>query len=184
MGKAGVCGKKSDVAGLQDQLTGALIGLARSTEGDTQCTENAYRLFIKGLFTTITNVNFNEATIKALIDEVHAEREHLVPSCSGCAAPCGRNDDYDLSKVWDAEEDIRSLKSLILFGIRGMAAYAYHAGVLGYSDEKVNDFFAKALFAIGEDWGMDELLPIVLEVGEVNFRCMEQTPVAAYSLIQ
>ena len=85
----------------------------------------------------------------------------------------GRNDDYDMSKVWDADEDIRSLKSLILFGIRGVAAYAYHADVLGYTDVKVNEFLAKALFAIGEDWGMNELLPIVLEAGEVNFKCME-----------
>ena len=150
-GAAGVCGKKADVAGLQDQLTGALIGLARATDGNTQPTENTYKLLIKGLFTTITNVNFNEATIKSLIGEVHAEREKLVPSCSDCEAPCGRNDDYDMSKVWDADEDIRSLKS----------------------DAKVNEFLAKALFAIGEDWGMDELLPIVLEVGEINFKCME-----------
>ena len=55
------------------------------------------------------------------------------------------NDDYDMNLVWDADEDIRSLKSLILFGIRGMAAYAYHAGVLGYYDERVNKFIAKAL---------------------------------------
>ena len=128
---------------------------------------------VKGLFTTITNVNFNEVTIQALIDEVHAEKEKLVPNCSDCGAPCGRNDDYEMSKVWDADEDIRSLKSLILFGIRGVAAYAYHADVLGYTDSKVNEFIAKALFAIGEDWGMNELLPIVLEVGEVNFKCME-----------
>ena len=55
-----------------------------------------------------------------------------------------------------------------------MAAYAYHASVLGYTDETISKFFYKALFAIGmKDWGMDELLPIVLEVGEVNLRCME-----------
>ncbi len=53
-----------------------------------------------------------------------------------------------------------------------MAAYAYHAMVLGYTDGEVNRFFAKALFAIGEDWGMDDLLPLVLEVGEKNYRCM------------
>lgn len=173
MGKAGVCGKKADIAGLQDQLTGALIGLARATDGNTQPTENTYKLLIKGLFTTITNVNFNEATIRTLINEVHAEKENLVPNCSNCASPCGRNNDYDMTRVWDADEDIRSLKSLILFGIRGMAAYAYHARVLGYTDKRVNEFLARALFAIGEDWGMNELLPIVLEVGEVNFACME-----------
>ncbi len=172
-GAAGVCGKNANVAALQDRLTGALIGLARATDGDTHPTDKSYRLMIKGLFTTITNVNFNETTIKELIDEVHAEKQSLVPSCSDCAKPCGRNDDYDMSKLWDANEDIRSLKSLILFGIRGMAAYAYHADVLGYSDNTVNEFFAKALFAIGEDWGMEELLPIVLEVGEINYKCME-----------
>lgn len=172
-GNAGVCGKKYDIAGLQDKLTGALIGLARTTDGNTQPTENTYKLLIKGLFTTITNVNFNEQTLNALIDEVHAEKEKIVPNCTTCGSPCGRNDDYDMTKVWDADEDIRSLKSLILFGIRGMAAYAYHAGVLGYTSDEVDKFIAKALFAIGEDWGMDQLLPIVLEVGQVNFTCME-----------
>ncbi len=173
MGKAGVCGKTSDIAKLQDKLTGALIGLARATVGDTVATENTYKLMIKGLFTTITNVNFNEQTISSLIDEVHAEKVKLVPNCSSCASPCSRNDDYDMDLIWNADEDIRSLKSLILFGIRGMAAYAYHAGVLGYEDKKVNEFFAKALFAIGEDWDMEQLLPIVLEVGQYNFSCME-----------
>ena len=172
-GKAGVCGKTADVAKLQDKLTGALIGLARTTDGNTQPTESTYKLLIKGLFTTITNVNFNERTLNALIDEVHAEKEKLVHRCSECGAPCGRNDDYDMAKIWDADEDIRSLKSLILFGIRGMAAYAYHAGVLGYTSDEVNKFLAKALFALGEDWDMDHLLPIVLEVGQVNYACME-----------
>ena len=128
---------------------------------------------MEGLFTTVTNVNFNEKTIREMIDRVHAEKERLVPNCSGCASRCGRNDDYDMTLLWNAEEDIRSLKSLILFGVRGMAAYAYHAMVLGSTDEEVNRFFAKALFAVGEDWGMDELLPIVMEVGEKNLKCME-----------
>ena len=74
-GAAGVCGKKADVAGLQDKLTGALIGLARATDGNTQPTDNTYKLLIKGLFTTITNVNFNESTIQALIDERQAARK-------------------------------------------------------------------------------------------------------------
>lgn len=77
-----------------------------------------------------------------------------------------------MRKVWNAQEDIRSLKSLILFGIRGMAAYAHHAMILGYTDEEVNRFFVKALWFIGEDSGMDELLPIVMEVGEKNLKCM------------
>ena len=174
-GMAGVCGKKADTALLQDELTGALIGLAKAVNGNEDIvTENTYKLIIKGLFTAVTNVNFNNETIKKLTDEIELEKRRFVPRCGGCASPCGRNDDYDMSRLWTADEDIRSLKSLILFGIRGMAAYAYHAMVLGFSDEDVNRFFCKALFAVGmDDFGMDKLLPIVMETGEKNLRCME-----------
>ena len=174
-GAAGVCGKKADIAQLHDELTGALIGLARAIEGNEDLVnEGTYRLIIEGLFTTITNVSFDNVTIKRLIEYVKLEKTRLVPQCGGCGAPCGRNDNYDMQKLWNADEDIRSLKSLILFGIRGMAAYAYHAMVLGYSDNDVNNFFVKALFTIGmDDFGMNELLPVVMEVGEVNLKCME-----------
>ena len=171
-GKAGVCGKTAEVAELQDELTGALIGLARATDADTPVNADTWRLMIEGLFTTVTNVSFNEKTIRELINRVHAEKERLAPKGSGCGSRCGRNDDYDMNLLWNAQEDIRSLKSLILFGVRGMSAYAHHAMVLGYTDEEVNRFFAKALFAVGEDWDMDALLPIVMEVGEKNLKCM------------
>jgi len=173
-GTSGACGKKADTAELQDKLTGALIGLARAIEGNEELvTSETHKLVLEALFTTITNVNFNNETIAALIDRVKAEKERLVPRCFGYSSACGRNDDYDMQRLWNANEDIRSLKSLILFGIRGVAAYAYHAAVLDYTDESINNFFFKALFAIGmDDWGMDELLPIVLEVGEVNLKCM------------
>ncbi|MCI7766383.1 MAG: hydroxylamine reductase [Oscillospiraceae bacterium] len=173
-GAAGVCGKKADTAALQDKLTGALIGLARAVNGNEDIvTEKTYKLIIEGLFTAVTNVNFNNDTINELIEKIALEKNRYVSQCGSCASPCGRTDDYDMQKLWNDNEDIRSLKSLILFGIRGMAAYAYHAGVLGYSDEDVNSFFCKALFAIGmDDYGMDELLPIVMETGEVNLKCM------------
>ena len=171
-GKAGVCGKTAEVAELQDQLTGALVGLSRAVDNAPDANEGTWRLMIEGLFTTVTNVSFNEKTIRELIDQVHEEKARLVPGCSGCGSRCGRNDDYDMNLLWNAQEDIRSLKSLILFGVRGMAAYAHHAMMLGYADEEVNRFFAKALFAVGEDWDMDALLPIVMEVGEKNLKCM------------
>ena len=171
-GNAGVCGKSADVARLQDELTGALIGLARATDNAPAVNDGTWRLMIEGLFATVTNVSFDADAIRALIDRVHAEKARLVPNCALCAAPCGRTGDYDMAQLWGAQEDIRSLKSLILFGVRGMAAYAHHAMVLGETDAAVNDFFAKALFAVGEDWDMDELLPVVMEVGEQNLRCM------------
>lgn len=171
VGKAGVCGKSAAVANLQDQLTGALIGLARAADTNTP-TVSTHRAVIEGLFTTLTNVNFNEETVRQQIDTVRREKGLLTPNCSACACPCGRTDEYDMSNLWEADEDIRSLKSLILFGLRGMAAYAYHAMVLGYTDEEVNRFFYEGLFAIGEDWGMEELLPMVMKVGQVNLKCM------------
>ena len=174
MGAAGVCGKKADIAGLQDKLTGALIGLARAAEKNSdKISETTDRIMLEGLFTTVTNVNFNEETLNVLMNRVQEEKQKLAPLCQECVSVNGENNDYDMQKLWDADEDIRSLKSLILFGVRGMAAYAYHAMVLGYSDLDVNRFFYKALCAVGmDDWGMDELLPVVLEVGEVNLKCM------------
>ena len=173
-GKAGVCGKPAHVANLQDQLTGALIGLARVLDGDpSTATSSTWELVLEGLFTTVTNVNFNEETVADLIRRVQEEKGRLSPMCAGCCSPCGKTNDYDLSLLWTAQEDIRSLKSLILFGIRGMAAYAYHAMVLGYTDDGLNRFFVKALFALGEDWDMEQLLPLVMEVGKYNLTCME-----------
>lgn len=151
-GKAGACGKSAGTAKLQDELTGALIGLARATDHAPGVNAGTWQLLIEGLFTTVTNVSFHDETIRAMISRVYAEKSRLVPGCAACAAACGRTGDYDMAQLWDAQEDIRSLKSLILFGVRGMAAYAHHAMVLGYADETVNRFFAKALFAVGEDW--------------------------------
>lgn len=174
-GNAGVCGKSANTARLQDELTGALIGLARAAEGNEHLvTEEMNQLVLEGLFTTVTNVNFNDETLKILIYKIENAKKKLVPNCFTCSGSCGRNDNFDMNTLWTTDEDVRSLKSLILFGIRGMAAYAYHASELGYTDETISKFFYKALFAVGmKDWGMDELLPIVLEVGEVNLRCME-----------
>lgn len=171
-GKMGVCGKTADVADLQDQLIGALIGLARAVNS-RRATAAAHQVMIEGLFTTLTNVNFNEETVRQQIEAVRREKETLVRAYSAQGVPCDHTEEYELSGLWTANEDIRSLKSLILFGLKGMAAYAYHAWVLGYTDEDVNRFFYEGLCAVGEDWGMDELLPVVMKVGEVNFKCME-----------
>lgn len=170
-GAAGVCGKKADTAELQDKLTGALIGLSHAIGENMEfVTKNTDKLVMEGLFATITNVNFNNQTIQELIDKVRSEKERFVAKSLNPA--CGRSKDYDMRTIWEGDEDIRSMKSLILFGVRGVAAYAYHAAVLGYTDEQVNQFFYKALYAIGMDWKMEELLPVVLEVGEINLKCM------------
>ncbi len=151
----GVCGKKADTANLQDELTSSLIELANCSENNAENTE----LLINGLFTTVTNVNFDNESIKELTERV---RKNI--SCDS---------KFDINTVWNCNEDIRSLKSLILFGLKGMAAYAHHARVLGYIDKKIDDFFYKALQSLSKNLSADELLSLVLKTGEINLKCME-----------
>lgn len=157
---------------LQDELTGALIGLAKAC-GNKLKTDNTTRIIIEGLFTTIENVNFNDEILKEMIAKVRVEKNVIAPNCSCCASPCGNTDEYNMEQLWNADEDIRSIKSIILFSIREIAAYAYHALVLGYEDEKVNNFFYKALSIISYDLEMKYLLPVVSEAEEVKLQCME-----------
>ena len=171
-GNAGVCGKKSDTADMQDKLTGALIGLARAAY-ENQPTAETHKTVIEGLFTTITNVSFDNASIEKQIEKTEAQKALLLKNCAGCPSCCSKNQNYDMQALWKADEDIRSLKSLILFGMRGMAAYAYHALMLGYTDDEVNAFFYKGLQVIGEELGTDDLLPVVMETGKANLKCME-----------
>ena len=192
-GSMGVCGKTSETARLQDQLVGAMIGLARAAEGVECPGDRVYRTVIEGLFTTLTNVSFDDDAIRAQIEKTHREKERLLAAPvkksagprekaagesgaaenAACAAASVQDtDDYNLGLLWDMDPDIRSLKSLILFGLKGMAAYAYHALMLGASDETVNQFFLTGLREIAKDGTVESLLPTVLKVGEVNLACM------------
>ena len=160
-GMAGVCGKSANTASLQDVLTGALIGLARAAGGNVS--GSTCQVIIDGLFVTATNVNFDDAAIRIWIEKVRSE-----------AAKFGAVKEYAMSDLWNADEDVRSLKSLLLLGVRGIAAYAHHASVLGYKNEEIGSFIARALTAVGEsEYGMGELLPLVDEAGKVNLICME-----------
>lgn len=172
--KVGVCGKQPDTAQLQDELTGALVSLALAAKGkEHKVTPELNQLVLEGLFITVTNVSFDNEQVQRQIDKTHEATRSLLPQC-GCCAAHSMGKDYDLEEIWnEPDEDIRSLKSLILFGIRGIAAYAYHAMILGYTDDTVNHFMLKALRTISLDFSMEELLPIVMETGEVNLTCME-----------
>ncbi len=170
-GKADVCGRQENPALLQDRLTGALIGLAHAVIGNEELVnEQTHQLVREAL---IANVNCSNETIEKLLEQIAAEKLRVVPRCSICDHPCGRNDDYDMSLMWNAQEDIRSLKSLLLFGIRGMATYACRAAALGYTDAAVDAFFLHALDVLGNEWAPESLLSIVVKVGEINLRCIE-----------
>ena len=154
----GVCGKKSDTANLQDELTGDLIALAQAFKGKN--TPQTDKLLIEGLFITVTNVNFDNDFIENFRGEIKKVGISNIPK-------------MDMNSLWTDNEDIRSLKSLILFGLRGVAAYAHHAFILGKTSDKVNSFFYKGLSAISENLSADELLSIVMETGSINLDCME-----------
>lgn len=151
----GVCGKCEDTANLQDKLLSRTIEFTNCAD----ITEQNTQLIINSLFTTVTNVNFDNKSIQDLTKKI----EHKMP-CS---------EDYSIKTIWGSDDDIKSLKSLILFGLKGIAAYAYHARVLGYKEEEIDKFFYKALRCISRNLTIEELLPLVLETGEINLKCME-----------
>ena len=95
-GNSGVCGKTADTAKLQDELTGALIGLARAVDGAETISKRTGQVIIEGLFTTVTNVSFDNTAIEKTIRKVRAEKERLVPDCGRCQSPCGKTDEYDM----------------------------------------------------------------------------------------
>ena len=151
----GVCGKQADTSNLQDELTSAVIELANCNEINDENTN----LIIEGLYATITNVNFDNKSIKELIQKIKAK------------IVC--NFEFDIKSVFSCNEDVRSLKSLVLFGLKGIAAYAYHAYMLKYKDEEVNKYFYEALKGISKNLSINELTSLVLKTGEINLKCME-----------
>ncbi len=161
----GVCGKKEETANLQDKLTGKLVALSRrvAIKGSTS---KADELVIDALFTAITNVSFDDKAIAVLAKRIDDE----ILALGGTASAA---DELDMNTLWHgSNEDIRSLKSLLLFGLRGMAAYYHHAAALGKKNSTVLAFIYKALLALGASHTVTELLDLNMEFGQVNLTCM------------
>lgn len=159
--KAGVCGKQPNVANKQDELTCALIGLARAAK-TAEPGKMTNELMLQGLFTTITNVSFDEARIHDLLQRVEAEKAKLD----------GTAPNYPRENLWAGNPDIISLRSTLLLGLRGMAAYAWHAYALGKEDAAVTAWFYKGMAALGEEHSVDEWLGLLMEAGQINLKCM------------
>ena len=156
---SGVCGKNPEVSNDQDELVGALVGLARAADHNPPHALAA--LAMHGLFVTLTNTNFDPRRIDALTEQIRAEKQKL-----------GGAEDLEGKALFTGDTNIVSLRSTLLYGMKGMAAYAWHAHVLGHHDAEVDAWFFKGLRAVGEEHSVEGWLGLIMEFGQINLKCM------------
>ena len=158
---SGVCGKNPATAHEQDVLTCEMISLAATAE-ETGCqNDGIVDKIVDGLFTTITNVSFDSEKIAAQAAELRAMWED-----------CGGSEAMNPEALFHGDEDLLSLRSTLLFGMRGMAAYAHHARILGKRDPEVDEWFVKGMSALGKEHSAEEWLNLLMEFGQINLKCM------------
>nr|WP_320131602.1 hydroxylamine reductase [uncultured Holophaga sp.] len=182
----GVCGKKPDTANLQDLLVYNLKGIAVLEElaMAQRPLHKATGLFlVQSLFITITNANFDNVRITAQITEALRLKKALLEELGveaglpDAATWLGPESEYatkaeGVGVLQDTHEDIRSLKALVTYGVKGVAAYADHAAMLDREDEGIYGFVVKALAALTKDLGADELVGLTLKTGECAVNTM------------
>ena len=158
--RTGVCGKRPEVANLQDDITAAMITLARAVDGKP-ADPKIEALLMDALFMTVTNVNFDEKDLAAMRDRILR-----------AAVAAGGANSYRPEDLFHGDKDVVSLRSTLLFGLRGMGAYAAHARVLGKTDPAVSAWFQKGMKALGDEHSVEEWLGLIMEFGKVNLACM------------
>jgi hydroxylamine reductase len=197
----GVCGKEETTANLQDLLIFNLKGIAvlakKGKEAGVDMTTEAGRFVTKALFTTITNVNFNDANLVKWIKKAQEFKKSVKDKVEG-KAPGALHE----SALWfsdnEAEfqekakkvgilatenEDVRSLRELLVIGLKGISAYADHAAILGVEKDEIYDFILNALASTTEDLSVDEMVGMVLKAGECSVNTMaalDQANTGAY----
>jgi hydroxylamine reductase len=183
--KFGVCGKSPDLARMQDLLIYTTKGLSEITtrlrEEGKEVSKDVNHLITINLFTTITNANFDDEVFYQRVKETLATKEALL-------AKLDNKENLSESALYNAtskleldekstkvgvlateNEDIRSLRELIIYGIKGMSAYMKHANALGYDSEDINAFMQETLAkTLDENLTIDELIALTLETGKVG----------------
>jgi hydroxylamine reductase len=194
--KIGVCGKQPDVAALQDLLNYVVKGLSQvAVEGRKVGVndQQANQFTSKAIFSTLTNVDFDPARFVDLINEAAEKRDALkqkvnaaggntdfgdgpamfVPE-STTAGLVAQGENVGIQSDPDLNADILSLRELLIYGIRGLAAYADHAAILGQEDDGVYAFTQEGMAAtLNNDLSVDDYVGLVLKCGEVNLKAME-----------
>ena len=194
----GVCGKDDDVAALQDALIYSLKGLAlvaekANAEAPAAVPADTYGFLAAGLFVTLTNVNFDPEAVKKWVDDTVTRREIIraalaekgadvtifeapvafVPGASyEDIADQGRG--HDVNTEASTDVNIRSLQHTVLYALKGVAAYAFHAAELGYEDPEVNMYFVEALSDLArfDEGDLDTWVGKALRCGEMNYKTM------------
>lgn len=191
---AGVCGKTSEVSNLQDLLIYTLKGVSLYNQQARKAGINSpktNRLIIDGLFTTITNANFDKESISIRIENALNERDAIKQrlvekgTLEECQYPeyatwtgerselVSKSEEKQVGILSTENEDVRSLRSLVIFGLKGMAAYAEHAQNLRHEDEAIFDFIEKALIATEDDsLTADDLINLTMETGKFGVDVM------------
>ena len=178
---SGVCGKKPDVAAMQDLLVYVTKGISAVTtalrQEGKQVSAEINHLITLNLFTTITNANFDKENIEALIRATLTEKDVLLaqiadPSGLPKAAKWNGSGNWEekaatVGVLSTENEDIRSLRELITYGLKGLSAYSKHANVLLKDDEEVDAFLQRALAAtLDDNLSVEELIALTMETGK------------------
>ncbi len=180
--KNGVCGKKGEVADLQDRLLYVLKSISfynlKAREAGTN-EEATDRFVLDSFFATLTNTNFDKQAIESYLKKGFVIRDSIkarVPpemiaaekSLPSVATITPENiEEIDVAVHSTANEDIRSLRELLTYGMKGLAAYAHHAYILGYKEESIFEFIEKGLVSTTDDrLGAEALTGLVLECGQ------------------
>ena len=194
--KIGVCGKQPDVAALQDLLVYAMKGLSQYAVEARKAgiIDNAMNVFtVKALFSTLTNVDFDPARFVKLINDCVKYREAIkaklkvagktVEFTDGTATfkPAAdlvgmvkQGEDAGIKSYPEINPDIDSLQQTMIYGLKGVAAYADHAEILGQQDDKVYAYIHEALAAtLDKSLSLNDWVGLVLKCGEINLRTME-----------
>ena len=181
----GVCGKNEDTANMQDLLVFVTKGLAEVINNSENVDPKYYDKVSNNLFVTITNANFDTDAILAIVKETIAMKDELLESIEDKEslskfAKYSSDDDEELKRkaievgvLNIINEDERSLTELVIYGLKGMAAYNHHANVLGYRDDEVDEFICKALEETTKGYtDINKLIDLVMETGSHGVKAM------------
>lgn len=181
--KNGVCGKKNDTANLQDLLIFVLKGISVCAEKSKSISKETGRFMTSTLFSTITNANFDNDYFIKVIKQGLKIRDSIKKDIDDanlpdCAAWYSDNTDEFLDKAQQVgvlateNEDVRSLRELLIYGLKGLAAYAHHAQMLGYEKDEIYNFIVESLSSTTKNLTVDEMVALVLKCGETAVTTM------------